>query len=212
MTASGAFTDLTEDHPNYEAIQALNAEGCLGGYEDGTMRPDNSITRAETLKLMLWCLDLPGIFAEETFTVPAGGSYSIDGTETEVESDTSVTLKTPFDPVNYPALEFTDIIQEAWYINTLKTALVRGLITGYSDNTIKPLNTVTRGEFFTILFRLVPTDIQNELELEEEIAADVFEGQWYDKGLAFALEKELVAKDEDENLLPFKELTRGEVA
>ncbi len=46
------FPDLSEDHWAYGDIMALYSIGFLNGYEDGTMRPDNTITRAEVMKVM----------------------------------------------------------------------------------------------------------------------------------------------------------------
>lgn len=211
-TLLAGFTDLSTDHPNYEAIISLQAAGCLNGYEDGSVRPENSIARAESLKLLLTCLDNPTIYSEDVFTLPAGSSYIIDGNETTVNSEKEIVLKTKWNPDNYPALQFSDVITGSWYETVLKEALVRKLITGYADGTIKPENTVTKGEFFTILHRLVPEDLQVELAAETQVSNDVFSGQWYANGLSFALDQGFTQKDTDGNLNPFKQLTRGNVA
>ena len=41
------LTDVTEDNPNNQAIRSLVEKGVITGYEDGTFKPDNTITRAE---------------------------------------------------------------------------------------------------------------------------------------------------------------------
>lgn len=46
------FKDLEEDHWAYSDIMALYTAGFLNGYEDGTMRPEREITRAEVMKVM----------------------------------------------------------------------------------------------------------------------------------------------------------------
>lgn len=48
-----AFSDLESSHPNYEAIQYLEEIGMLQGYEDGTIKADQTVNRAELLKLVL---------------------------------------------------------------------------------------------------------------------------------------------------------------
>lgn len=48
------FTDVNAGHPNYVAVEYLHELGVLNGYEDQTFRPNNSITRAEIVKLMVW--------------------------------------------------------------------------------------------------------------------------------------------------------------
>jgi hypothetical protein len=50
--AKNIFKDLEEEHWAYNDIMALYSAGFLNGYEDGTMRPENQITRAEVMKVM----------------------------------------------------------------------------------------------------------------------------------------------------------------
>lgn len=46
------FTDVAENHAHYEAITSLVGDGVINGYEDGTFKPENTITRAEFSKLL----------------------------------------------------------------------------------------------------------------------------------------------------------------
>ena len=46
------FPDLTNEHWAYEDIMALYGAGMLSGYEDGTIRPENEISRAEVMKVV----------------------------------------------------------------------------------------------------------------------------------------------------------------
>lgn len=50
--AENIFPDLTDNHWAYEDIMALYGAGMLSGYEDGTIRPENEITRAEVMKVV----------------------------------------------------------------------------------------------------------------------------------------------------------------
>ena len=47
-----AFSDVPADHARYNAIMAAASAGIVGGYEDGTFKPDNTITRAEVTKVI----------------------------------------------------------------------------------------------------------------------------------------------------------------
>jgi len=47
-----SFKDVTPSHPYYESIMKSANSGLVGGYEDGTFRPDNTITRAEVVTVM----------------------------------------------------------------------------------------------------------------------------------------------------------------
>ncbi|MBE7063231.1 MAG: glycoside hydrolase [Ruminococcaceae bacterium] len=46
------FTDVPSDHWAYDAIQRVEREGIMVGYEDGTFRPDEPVTRAEMSRLL----------------------------------------------------------------------------------------------------------------------------------------------------------------
>lgn len=46
------FLDMTEDHPNYDAIRYLKENKIIGGYPDGTFLPEGDITRAELMKIL----------------------------------------------------------------------------------------------------------------------------------------------------------------
>lgn len=45
------FADIAGDRWSYKALAYLTAKGVTGGYEDGSFRPENSITRAEFVKI-----------------------------------------------------------------------------------------------------------------------------------------------------------------
>ncbi len=48
-----AFSDVAQDDVHYQAIYNLVNRGVLNGYEDGTFKPDNTITRAEFAKVIM---------------------------------------------------------------------------------------------------------------------------------------------------------------
>lgn len=47
------FTDVTDSHKNSFAIQTLKDAGLVSGYGDGTFKPDQSVSRAEALAMVL---------------------------------------------------------------------------------------------------------------------------------------------------------------
>ncbi len=49
---ANVFPDLSQEHWAFDDIMALYSAGFLNGYEDGTVRPENQITRAEVMKVM----------------------------------------------------------------------------------------------------------------------------------------------------------------
>ncbi len=47
------FSDVAADHPSFSAIVWAKESGAVGGYPDGTFRPENPITREEAA-VILW--------------------------------------------------------------------------------------------------------------------------------------------------------------
>jgi len=52
LSVSADFSDVPENYVYSEAITSLVDEGIINGYEDGTFKPENTITRAEFSKLL----------------------------------------------------------------------------------------------------------------------------------------------------------------
>lgn len=51
MAAAKEFTDLPADHWAYNDITLLHESGVIGGYSDGTVKPNNPVTREELAKI-----------------------------------------------------------------------------------------------------------------------------------------------------------------
>jgi len=51
--ANAAFSDITNNHPHYDAITYVQGEGIVNGYEDGTYGPERQINRAEFTKIIM---------------------------------------------------------------------------------------------------------------------------------------------------------------
>jgi len=47
------FADVPTDHPYFSAVTWATAVGVVSGYEDGSFRPERSVSRAEFLKMMM---------------------------------------------------------------------------------------------------------------------------------------------------------------
>lgn len=47
------YTDLAEEDWYFSVVRELSAKGVVGGYPDGTFRPENTLTAGEALKLIL---------------------------------------------------------------------------------------------------------------------------------------------------------------
>ncbi len=50
--SAASFSDLPQDHWAYSFVNTLVSSGTINGYEDGTFRPDGTVSRAEFVKMI----------------------------------------------------------------------------------------------------------------------------------------------------------------
>lgn len=53
ITAAESFVDVKENNPNFVAINYLKEQGIIEGYNDGSYKPYQNISRAEALKMLI---------------------------------------------------------------------------------------------------------------------------------------------------------------
>ena len=106
-------------------------------------------------------------------------------------------------------LPFSDTDKSQWYGGYLYTAYNEGVVSGYSDGTFKPANTVNKAEFYKILFNGMGVDVNPDVE--KNPYKDVPKTEWFAPYIAYA--KELGIIDSSVQYLePDKGMSRGEVA
>lgn len=104
---------------------------------------------------------------------------------------------------------FKDVKSTEWFTPYLAAARLYGIINGYPDNTFRAANTVNRVEMLKIFIEAANIGskyIKCEKPYKENTGA-----KWYTKYACIASQYSLVDSD-DGNLLPGKEMTRGDVA
>lgn len=172
------FTDLASTHWAYEYITTLTNSGVINGYTDGTFKPSGTITKAEFLKLVIssclppyidlseaegsmghwasnyvWLAETYGIIEPSTITIE-----NINEPITRIEMVRMVSMADIIMKENASQYtEETDFIDVATLpindLYLLRHAVSRGLITGYTDGTFKPEQTMTRAEAATMIYR-----------------------------------------------------------
>ncbi len=152
--------------------------GYVNGYQDGTFRPDNAITRAEVAAIMAktvnykkeedksytntpfsdvarseWYADDIGFVA--SLGVIAGykdGTFKPNSNITRAEF---VTMAMKIDRVVNSSKSFKDMSDADWYAEYVKSAAEKGYATGYLDGTFRPNNPITRAEAVTIINSII---------------------------------------------------------
>lgn len=144
------FSDVYEGTWFYNDVKLLSADGMIKGYEDGTFRPENKITRAEFVSMLLG----------ET------------------------------DEKYYAFSVFKDIEDDFWYTDKVRLASAKGYITGYEDGTFRPDAYITRAEVVTIMNKALE---RTDYYKTENPYSDVESSHWaYKQIIEASIEHEVI--------------------
>lgn len=177
------FADM-EDHWALAYVNEAVEQGFVHGYPDGTFKPENNVTRAEFLKMVMTAFDFPPTPAEVESPFPdtsghwaadyvrAGifhGILTADDYDGQFQPDRAITrLEMAVQLVRALGLSgeiAIHAVNAGYYSDTadldeeakgyLGTAVHLGIFEGYPDGTIGPLRTSTRAEAVTVIMRAV---------------------------------------------------------
>ena len=172
-----SFVDIN-NHWGASYIQKLYSSGIVSGDPDGKFRPDDSITREEFVKLVIAAtgLDLvnasqcsfgdvdstkwymPYISAAVEKGIVSGypdGTFGIGQTITRQDASV-LCFRALNKPITVSADSFTDDSSIASYAKEAVYAQrAIDIITGFEDNTFRPLETLTRAQAAKIIFMLM---------------------------------------------------------
>lgn len=124
IQSESPFNDLDASHPFFKQIVELFEARVVSGYDDGSFKPDQKLTRAEFVKI---ALGVTNCFDCEEPTDPQRERYNVN----------------PFPDVSLPA----------WYFYCISIAKELGMITGYGDGQFRPEQNISRAEAAAVLLR-----------------------------------------------------------
>ncbi|MBB5179417.1 beta-N-acetylglucosaminidase [Planomicrobium koreense] len=124
-----AADDLT-GHPYEKEMRELMELGIITGYDDGSIRPEREVTRAEFAKMVILSFELGTDAASAEFKSAAVASNT-----------TGLTAS------------FKDVPMDKWFYNPIMQAAEAGIVTGYPDNTFGPNDPITREQMATMVSR-----------------------------------------------------------
>ena len=183
-TVSLAYTDI-EGHWASDVIDELSNKKIINGYSDGTFKPDNSVTRAEFIAIVNRMLGLttesskyiPDISRQDWFysdirkAVEAGilkGNEAgyVRPNDTITREEAVVILARAFKVTQAPStgIKFEDRSEVSdWARESVYTFVKYGYINGYYGNLIKPKENVKRAEVLTIIKRIIPNILTEDI-------------------------------------------------
>lgn len=187
VATAATFNDVPETHKHYVAVEYLKGAEVIGGYDDGTFKPDSTINRAEVLKIILQgsnieSSDLTGesefsdvqkdawfakyiIKAKEIGIVKGNpdGSFAPGRSVNKVEFLKMLLIANNVDVSNYANSDktFLDVDKGSWYFPYLNFAQETGLIRFNGAANLEPSKELTRGEVADIMYLLIALKKQN---------------------------------------------------
>ena len=193
--------------PTKPSQPALNTEDHVAyiiGYDDGTVKPTNNITRAEVATIFFRLLtdDSRAEFWSQTnsysdvssnnwfnnavSTLSNAGIISgyPDGTfkpNAPITRAEFAAIATRFSDASYTGrCTFTDVPADHWAANAIALAQDLGWINGYSDGTFKPNQPITRAEAMTLINRVLERAVDRDHMLADMVTwTDNRPGSWY---------------------------------
>ena len=116
VAAATPFTDVRGDQWFAESVNYCREKGFVGGYNDGSFKPNNNITRAE------FCVMLNQLAKNLSLKKTASGTAAR----------------------GQYASQYTDYKQDRWYSEAVADCLANGFISGTSSNTLSLDNNILR--------------------------------------------------------------------
>jgi subtilisin-like proprotein convertase family protein len=169
------YSDVQPGQFFYKAVHSLSCREVVSGYADGTFRPFNPSTRAQTVKMIVlgegWILNDP---PQPTFTDVGPADWFFRFVETAhfrgiIAGYADRTFR-PYNSVtrgqiskmivlarDWPLLDpeeprFSDVPKDDPFYGYVETAFSRGVVSGYADGTFRPGNLATRGQLARMLY------------------------------------------------------------
>lgn len=205
VTMNGkAYSPVTFVNHKAAELNRTDHFAFLVGYTGGTFGPERNMTRAEVTTMFARLLT-EQIEADKTYSntfsdVPKGywaanyigymqqfgvitgysdGSFRPDAPVTRAEF---AAIASRFEKLTEGSKSFTDVPDTYWAARYINFAATRGWVTGYSDGTFKPENTITRAEVAAVTCRLLERSadqsyIRSHLK-ELRTFADMTESHW----------------------------------
>jgi len=164
---------------NQDAVSYLQERGIINGYEDGSFNPENSVNRAEALKIILEALgeEVTTPTTQEFTDVPVNqwfagyvskakekgiikgysdGSFGASKTVSKVELLKILIEAFEIDLSSYPVSDlYEDASLDAWFASYLQYAKDNNLVDADANGNINPSQGMTRDEFSEVVYRLL---------------------------------------------------------
>ncbi|MFC5604311.1 S-layer homology domain-containing protein [Sporosarcina koreensis] len=170
------FKDVN-GHWAQKEIEFLKDNGWINGYNDGTFKPNATLTRAETAKIIsnflgltvtpqpVYFTDVPKTFWGHHAITLVAQHKLMNGTSRERFSPNTNLTRAQMaqifynagfytQPVNTGTTSFRDVQEAHWAYAAIETIKLEGIMTGYGNGRFGPSDSITRAQMAAIIYRL----------------------------------------------------------
>ena len=172
------FLDVDPDADYYDALLWAEGRGWVGGYTNLIFAPNNGMTRAQFFTVLWRVMGMPAGAGKAAFTDVSRNSYYYKAVQWAFTNGLAVgdgnghfmpdavisrqqaifvIWKLCGSP-NSTSTQITDVengtIVKPWYYDACKKLKEENIIAGYSDNTWRPGNSITRIHFVTLIWSM----------------------------------------------------------
>lgn len=202
---SKIFSDVSKNSDYYETIHQMAEKGIINGYEDGTFRPLEKISRQHAAVLINSATDLPKTLPFKAFKdVPqshyyydqikavqmagileADGKGNFNGAKAITRGEMAKALAIAFDLEVKADYSFKDVPDSNEYAEYIKALYSNGVAAGYEDGTFKPNESLSRVHYALFMNKAMnlEADIENPVEEQpseviniDELIQDIIRG------------------------------------
>lgn len=167
---------IVSDNVTFTALYHHVEDGkFLNGYEDGTVRPNRKISRAEFVTLLVnvvggydpatyygisfkdvtvdkWYANMVAYAKIKGFVSGyEDGTFHPNASITRAEAATMIMMAKKLSPMNPGNPTFSDVPKDEWYYGYIEALAYEKIISGYADGTFHPESNITRAEAVTML-------------------------------------------------------------
>ncbi|WP_203245823.1 S-layer homology domain-containing protein [Sporosarcina beigongshangi] len=170
------FKDIKSGSYYYESVLSLSERGIINGFNDGTFKPNQAVTRGQAAKILAHVLelDLESVkdpkfldvkpshpFYKEIVALANAGvisgfaddTYRSDQTLSRAQMAKIIAEGFHFDVRKVEKLPFTDVKKTVWYANYVQTLVAHNITTGITATSFGPDHAVTRAQIATFITR-----------------------------------------------------------
>ncbi|MDL4842847.1 S-layer homology domain-containing protein [Aquibacillus rhizosphaerae] len=171
--AAEEFEDVSSKSNFFEEITYLSSHNIIFGYKDGSFKQGKEVTRGDAAIMIGRALGLDGTKRPNKFSdvstesVASGfiasavdkgiikgfGNNTYRPRDVVTRGQMAIFLARAFNLEKQSSIAFTDVSGGKASYESIKKILANGITTGYADNTYRPNNPVTRGQYSAFLAR-----------------------------------------------------------